>query len=123
MRLLTIIVFAILFLNCFSSGGLRKTQVIVDNSGDTVTVPKLVKKIIPLYPQDMVKHKVEGVVKIKALIGIDGKVLETKVVEDIGYSSGKVVSKAVKRFVFKPAKKNGKKTAAWVLLQIRFKLT
>jgi protein TonB len=100
--------------------------------GDYVYVeefPEAITKVAPVYPDIAREASVDGTVMVQALVGKDGKVKDTRLVD----KSGKVVSAsipmldaaaltAVRQWVFKPALSNNKPVAVWVAVPLKFTL-
>ncbi len=88
-----------------------------------LVLPKVIGKIKVNYPPVAIKRKIEGTVIVRALIGIDGKVEEAKV---IGGSKNNILQKAaldaIKRTKFTPAKVGDVKVRVWITKPIKFKL-
>lgn len=90
-------------------------------SAVTVTTPPKFKKIIkPEYSKAMLDARAEGVVKVKVLVDIDGKVKKALVVSDIGFDSGAQALKATQEMLFEPALKGTEPVAVWIIVPIRF---
>ena len=75
-----------------------------------------------VYPEKARKNGIEGKVVVRALIGVNGKVLKANVVSTDSKLLNNAAKKAVKKTEFVPAKKNGKNIKAWVTIPIVFKL-
>lgn len=77
----------------------------------------------PKYPPLAKRRGMEGKVMLKVLIGLDGRPVDIKIHKS---SRHKILDKAaiaaVKKWKFKPAKKNGKAVQDWVLVPINFSL-
>lgn len=84
-------------------------------------LPEAITKIPPTYPDIAREAGVDGVVLVQALVGKDGKVKDTKVVQSIPMLDQSAVD-AVKQWVFKPALSNNRPVAVWVAVPIRFTL-
>ena len=83
--------------------------------------PKLVKSVVPEYPEIARKAGIEGKVFLRLLIGKDGKV------EEVEFLKGPVVFKdsaieVVMQYLFSPATQNDKPVRVWAAQMIRFKL-
>lgn len=84
-------------------------------------LPEAITRVSPQYPDIARQAGIEGTVMIQVLVGKDGKVKDTKVVESIPVLDDEAV-KAVKGWVFKPALVNNKPIAIWVAVPVRFTL-
>ena len=93
-------------------------------SSDRVHVdamPKIIKRFSPTYPDAARRAGIEGRVEVKALVGTDGRVKETRIA-----SSDPVFDRsaehAVRQYTFEPARSGGKPVAVWVVVPIRYTL-
>ena len=87
------------------------------------TLPRLKTTFKPEYTEEMIENEVEGVVSVKLLIGVDGKVKEAIVLNDLGYGSKEKIYEACMKLVFEPALINGQPVATWFIQKFRFELT
>jgi TonB family protein len=76
-----------------------------------------------VYPQSAKEKKVEGIVKIEALVNQAGDVIDAKIINDIGYECGESAKITVFYTRFKPGLQRGKPIMARVIIPIEFKLT
>ena len=77
----------------------------------------------PVYPPRCLRMGIEGTVRVRVLVGEDGRVQEVT----IGKSSGEAAldesaMDAVSRWRFEPARRNGVPVRAWAVVPIEFKL-
>jgi TonB family protein len=84
------------------------------------TVPHFVKMVKPEYNKEMLANKTEGVVKVKALVDIDGKVKKATILTDLGFDSGAQAVKATLAMEFTPAMRGVEPVAVWIVIPIRF---
>lgn len=84
------------------------------------TVPQFVKMVKPEYNKEMLANKTEGVVKVKALIDVDGKVKKATILTDLGFDSGAQAVKATLAMEFTPAMRGVEPVAVWIVIPIRF---
>ena len=94
---------------------------VVDISENTVP-PKALHKPKPKYPERARNAGKEGVVKLEATIGIDGKARDIKVIEELGYGCDEEAIEALKRSRFSPAEKDGKPVPVRIIIPYRFKI-
>jgi TonB family protein len=76
----------------------------------------------PNYTEEARRNKVEGNVRVRALVGADGSVKQVRVVAGLPDGLNEEVVQAVKKVRFKPAIKNGQPVAYWVPLDVEFNL-
>jgi len=74
------------------------------------------------YPDMARRNNIEGVVLIAALIGKDGKVVKTKIVDSEHELLNDAAVKAVLATSFTPAIQNGTSVMCWVRIPLRFQL-
>lgn len=82
--------------------------------------PRFKKVAKPVYSPEMLENRVEGVVRLKVLIDIDGIIKKAIIISDIGFNSGQQALQAVRDMEFYPAIKGGETVAAWIVIPIRF---
>ena len=93
---------------------------------ETDVKPVLVQKIPPVYPPTALMTRQQGSVIVKALISEKGDVLETSIVrgsksKDRGIFD-KAAETAVRKWKFRPARKNGFDVRVWNQYTISFKI-
>ncbi len=89
----------------------------------TVTKLPRIKSIVkPEYTKEMIENKIEGVVKVKVQVDIDGKVKKAIVLNDLGYGTKEKVLDACLKLEFEPASINGVPCAVWIIVPITFKM-
>jgi hypothetical protein len=92
-------------------------------SATTVTVaPRFKKRVKPEYSKEMLENKVEGVIKVKVLVDIDGKVKQARALNDLGFGSRDIAVKACFTMLFYPAMRGDKPVAVLIIIPIQFKL-
>lgn len=85
---------------------------VLGGTGDTPVLdydqpPRLLKQTRPVYPQEAFIKKIEGIVMLEILIGVDGRVGRTKVLRSIPQLDAAAVQ-TVRQWVFSPAIKGGR---------------
>ena len=85
-------------------------------------VPRPLTKVAPEYPIAPKWAEVEGTVIVHALIGRDGRVRKTKVLNPIP-GLDEAAENAVRQWTFEPARgRNKEPVAVWVAVPVRFTL-
>lgn len=84
---------------------------------------KLVDFVTPMYPARCLRLGIEGRVKVRVLVGENGRPQEVT----LGTSSGdstldEAAMTAVRKWRFEPAMANGVRVRAWVIVPVEFKL-
>lgn len=78
--------------------------------GGNVTPPELLKQVDPVYPDEARKARIEGDVVLEAIVDIDGKPVQMRVLQipAKGYGFEESAIEAVKQWKFRPGMRNGK---------------
>jgi TonB family protein len=89
-----------------------------------VTVRAVIKsKSPPVYPREARPYGVEGEVKLRIILGADGKVRdEMDVLEGLPYGLTEEAIKAARRIKFEPARKDGRPVSQYVTVIYSFRL-
>lgn len=104
---------------------------VVGGTGDTAGTQQLpvIEKVAlermkpPVYPPRCLRMGIEGLVKVRVLVGEDGRPQEITLAKSSGESSlDEAAMDAVKDWIFKPAQRNGLPIRAWATVPIEFKL-
>jgi protein TonB len=89
----------------------------------TIARVELVSMKPPVYPPRCLRSGIEGVVKVRVLVGENGRPQEVSLAKSSGESLlDEAALQAVKDWVFKPAMRNGVPARAWAVVPIEFKL-
>ena len=89
----------------------------------TVTAaPRLKNEVKPEYTPDMIDNKIEGTIRAKLLIDVDGSVKAVAIENDLGYGSGDRARAAFFKLRFDPAMRGTEPVAVWIQFTIRFVL-
>jgi len=84
---------------------------------------KLVDMRPPVYPPRCLRLGIEGRVKVRVLVGENGRPQEVSVGESSGEASlDQAAIDAVRDWRFEPAKRNGVPVRAWAIVPVEFKL-
>jgi TonB family protein len=81
----------------------------------------LVRRIEPVYPPAARQARLEGKVRFRALINLDGSVQEVKIVSGDPLLVSAAID-AVQQWVYSPVFVNGKASPAWTDIEISFRL-
>ena len=89
-----------------------------------VTVRAIINaKPLPGYPRGARPYGVEGQVKLRIILGADGKVRdEIEVLEGLPHGVTEEAIKAVRRIEFEPARKDGRPVSQYVMVIYNFNL-
>ncbi len=92
-------------------------------SATTVTVaPRFKKRVKPEYSKVMLENKIEGVIKVKVLVDVDGKIKKARALNDLGFGSKEIAVQACFKMLFEPAMRDEEPVAVWIIIPIRFQL-
>jgi outer membrane biosynthesis protein TonB len=90
----------------------------------TVTsMPRILKTVKPEYTPEMIKNGIEGVIRIKILIDIDGKVKKAQALNDLGFGAAERALDACYAMLFEPARRGEAPVATEIIVSIRFVLS
>jgi protein TonB len=83
--------------------------------------PKFAANFQPEYPQTMAAREIEGSVRIKVLVGSDGRVREAIILQASTSAFGDAtVKQALRAWRFIPATRDGAPVEDWQILTVRF---
>jgi TonB family protein len=85
---------------------------------NTATPPRVLRRVKAEFPKALWSKP--GTVSVRAMVGIDGKVGETKVVSSPHPELSPLALDAVKQWQFDPARKDGKPIAVPVTVNVEF---
>jgi protein TonB len=86
-------------------------------------LPMVIRRVVPDYPPFATEAGVEGLVMVKVLVGKDGRVLDTRLVEKFQVPMLNAAALAAARqWVFTPGLANGRPVACWTAIPFRFRL-
>jgi len=84
--------------------------------------PVLDKWVTPYYPEYARDHQMEGLVKVRVTVKASGGVEDVKVMESSNRIFDEAALEAARQWRFKPARKDGKKVRAVVIVPVKFSL-
>jgi protein TonB len=76
----------------------------------------------PTYPRALQRAGIEGVVRVQAVVGLNGRAVVDRVVESAHPDFNATASQAVARWRFQPAEKNGLPVRSRIVVPVRFQL-
>jgi|GEM_PF-613091 len=92
-------------------------------SAATVTAaPRFRTRVKPEYTPEMLKNRVEGEIRVKVLVDIDGRVKKAVLLNDLGFGSGERAIEACYKMEFEPAMRGAEAVAVWIIIPIKFVL-
>jgi TonB family protein len=84
-------------------------------------LPEAITKVQPAWPEGADRSFTEATVVVQALVGRDGTVTDTRVVNSDSRIFNDAAVKAVRQWHFKPALAKGKTVAVWVAIPMKFR--
>lgn len=87
-----------------------------------VTMPKVLYKLEPEFSEDARRAKHQGVVRLMAVVGVDGMAREIRVVGSLGMGLDEKAMEAVQQWRFLPGTRNGKPVAVMAAIEVSFRL-
>jgi TonB family protein len=93
----------------------------IDNQKADVP-PRLAKTVDPEYTDAARKEKIQGVVRLELVVTTEGKACPLKIVRGLKPELDLNAAKAVEKWIFEPARKNGKPVATTVVVEVSFRL-
>ena len=99
---------------------------VIGGTGDSPVLdydqpPRLLKQTRPVYPQEAFIKKIEGVVTLEIVIGVDGKVGRARVLRSIPQLDAAAIQ-TVRQWVFSPAIKGGRPVATIAQAPVSFRI-
>jgi len=90
--------------------------------GGGVTAPRLLYKSEPQYTEEARQAKVQGTVRLKALVNPEGNATGIRVLQSLGLGLDEAAVRCVKDWKFKPGTKDGQAVTVEVEMEINFRL-
>jgi len=84
------------------------------------SAPVLKSRVKPEYTSEMIENRVEGIVRARLLVDVDGAVKDIEILEDIGFGSRQAASEAFGKLRFEPAQRGDQPVAVWIIMKYRF---
>jgi len=84
-------------------------------------LPVLVVDVQPVYPELARQAEVEGMIRVRVLVGKDGRVNDVHLDSSIPMLDDAAIA-AARKWVFKPALSNNRPVAVWIARELRFRL-
>ena len=91
-------------------------------SDSKVTPPQLSnkKRVEPQCSEKAIRDHIRGLVKLQAVVDIDGHVRDVEVVSSLGYGLDENAIDAVRTWEFQPARKEGAPVEATMSIECQF---
>jgi len=98
------------------------TELKPTNDKSALSAPVATMKVDPAYPPDVLRDKVEGKVTLYAVIRADGSVDEIRVLDSLDSRLDATAMRALSRWHFQPATKNGEPVALEAVVEVPFRM-
>ena len=86
--------------------------------GGGIEPPRKIKDVKPVYPQGALSDQARGLVVIEAVVGVDGKVSDAKVMQLIPLLDQSALD-AVQQWEFRPARLHGVRVAVIITIVVQ----
>ena len=86
------------------------------------TRPVALNRPRPNYTEAARKNKIQGVIRARVLVGVDGSVQNVSIVRALPDGLNEEAITAVYQMRFKAATRNGQSVASWITLEVEFNL-
>ena len=106
-------------------GGVKESHMVTDppvRVGTTVRTPQKLRDVHPVYPTMARVARVEGTVIIEATIGIDGRLVDTRILRSIPLLDQAALD-AVRQWEFTPSLLNGVPVPVIMTVTVTFTLS
>jgi TonB family protein len=84
--------------------------------------PRLLNTVNPDYTEAARKEKIQGVVRVEIVVTPQGKPCPVKVVRGLRPELDRNAVKAVEKWMFEPAQREGKPVASRIVVEVSFRL-
>jgi protein TonB len=90
--------------------------------GGDVQAPVAVSRPAPAYPELARRMRIQGVVRLEAVIDEHGNVVDARVLDDIGMGCGQAAVEAIRTWRYEPATLNGRPVSVYLEVRVSFQL-
>jgi len=90
--------------------------------GGAIRPPTQISKVQPIYPADALAARVQGIVILEAVIGVDGRVTDAKVLKSVPLLDQAAVN-AVRQWAYTPTLLNGAPVPVIMTVTVTFNLS
>jgi TonB family protein len=91
-------------------------------SRDTATTPRIISRMEPSYSEEARLAGLMGTVKLKGIVGVDGRAADLQVVEGLGMGLDENAIDCVRQWRFKPGTKAGEPADVVITVEVPFHL-
>jgi TonB family protein len=90
--------------------------------GDAGTAPRILSKLEPAYSEEARLAGLMGTVKLKGIVGVDGRAADLQVIESLGMGLDENAIDCVRQWRFKPGTKGGQPADVVLTVDVPFHL-
>jgi TonB family protein len=92
--------------------------------GNGVTNPTILKQVDPKYTPDAMRAKVQGVVELEAVVGVNGLITDIRINKSLDRAFGldEEAIRTAKQWLFRPGRFQGQNVPVVVIIQMEFRL-
>ena len=87
-----------------------------------VVMPKVLRQVDPKYTVDALRARIEGDVKLEAIVDLKGKIEKSRVKESLDPELDAEAMKALKQWQFEPGRVNGQPARILVEIEMTFRV-
>ena len=91
--------------------------------GPGISPPRVLRHVEPEFTKEARKGRHQGTVVVRATVGTDGRIHDAHVIRGLGWGLDENALEAVRKWVFDPATKEGRKVAVIIDVQVSFRLS
>lgn len=86
--------------------------------------PVLIKQVDPKYTPEAMRAKIQGIVELEAVVGVNGQITEVRIHKslDRGFGLDEEAMKVARQWLFRPARFQGQPVPMVVIIQMEFRL-
>ncbi len=90
--------------------------------GGGITPPQLLERVLPRYTETARQARRQGHVLLQATIDTSGRVVQTRVLQGLGFGLDEAAVAAVERWRYRPAELGGRRVSVYLNLTVNFRL-
>jgi periplasmic protein TonB len=98
------------------------TQEIIYDPDKSITLPRVVKEVKPVYPPDAMGTGAQGEVHLRSVVSTGGRATEIEIVRSLEERLDRAAVVALQQWEFKPGAKAGKPVPVRITVEMRFSL-
>src|SRR5262249_37974281 len=87
------------------------------------TLPTLIRRVEPEYTEEARAARVQGMVVLETVVSEDGTAKVSRVVRSLGYGLDASATRAIERWRFQPATKDGTPVKTTLDIEVSFNLS